>query len=342
MVKDNIGNALKVYSLSISYSMNEKTTLWLGRKINPNIANIGAIDGIQAQHYFGHFYTGLAVGSRPDFSTYGLNTSLFEVGAYFGHLKKTKIGQMQSSLAFFEQTNNFNTDRRFVYFQHSNSLIKNLRLFTSLEIDLFKIENEKAKTDFSLTGLYISANYRFSKKLSLATSYDSRKNVVYYETFKDYASNIAQEAARQGVRMRMNYHPINYLHIGVNAGTRFMKNDIRRTNTVNANTTWAKVPMINSSLTVSANLMQTSYLDGEIYSASLSKDFLKGKLNTLANYRHVNFRYLNSSSNLLQHIGELNFSWQHNKKLYLSVNFETTFQQSDTYTRIYFAARKRF
>ena len=341
-VKENLNNALKIYSLALNYSFNKNTDLWIGRKINPNLANIGAMDGLQVQHTLGNFYLGLAVGSRPDYSDYGLNLNLLELGAYFGHSLKSKTGQMKSSIAFFEQTNHSKTDRRFLYFQHNNSLIPKVNLFSSVEIDLFKIENEKAKSTFSLTGMYLSLNYRLSRKLSMSASYDARKNVIYYETYKDYANLTALEAARQGIRLRLNYRPFNYVSFGLNGGTRFMKNDARRTNTLRGNATFSKVPWLDASLTLSGNFMQTSYLDGEIYGARLTKNFLHGKLNTTGNYRFVNFRYLNTNSDLKQHIGEINLSWQQNKKLYLSVNFETTFQPSDSYTKVYLNVRKKF
>ena len=341
-VQENLNNALKFYSLALNYSFNKNTDLWIGRKINPNLANIGAMDGIQVQHTLGNFYLGLAVGSRPDYSDYGHNLNLLELGAYLGHSLKSEIGQMKSSIAFFEQTNHSKTDRRFLYFQNNNSLIPKVNLFSSVEIDLYKIENEKAKSTFSLTGMYLSLNYRLSRKLSMSASYDARKNVIYYETYKDYASLTALEAARQGVRLRLNYRPFNYVSFGLNGGTRFMKNDARRTNTLRGNATFSKVPWLDASLTLSGNFMQTSYLDGEIYGARLTKNFLNGKLNTSGNYRFVNFRYLNTNSDLKQHIGEINLSWQQNKKLYLSVNFETTFQSNDSYTRVYLNVRKKF
>jgi len=88
--------------------------------------------------------------------------------------------------------------------------------------------------------------------------------------------------------------------------------------------------------------MQTSYLNGEIYGARLSKNFIKGKLYTQLYYRLVNFRYVNSGLKLLQNIGELNLLWQHNKRLYLSVNFEATFQKNENYNRIYLNIRRKF
>ena len=342
IVKEDLNNALKIYSLALRYDFNKSATVWLGRKINPVIANIGAIDGIQFQQEWNRIFIGVVGGTRPDYQNYGFNSKLIEYGAYVGQNLKVENGFLQTSLAFFEQRNNGNTDRRFIYFQHSNSYIKNINIFSSVELDLFKIENEKLQNTLSLTSLYLSVNYRVSRKLSLFGSYDNRKNVIYYETFKNYTDAILQQASRQGLRLRVNFRPVNYMNIGVNAGTRFMKNDPRATNTLNGNVSYSKIPFINSSLSLSANLMQTAYLDGQVYGARLSKDIFPGKLYGMLNYRWVQFNYANSVSQLNQNIGEIDFSYHFNKKLYLSVNFETTFQESEIYNRLYLNLRWKF
>ncbi|NOR74522.1 MAG: hypothetical protein GQ525_05135, partial [Draconibacterium sp.] len=249
---------------------------------------------------------------------------------------------VQTSLAFFEQRNSSNIDRRFTYFQHSNSFIKNINIFTSFELDLYKLENGEPQNTISLTSLYFSIRYRVTRRLSLFGSYDNRKNVIYYETFKNYSDEVLQLASRQGLRFRINYRPINYLNIGINAGTRFRKEDPRPTKTLNSNVTYTRLPWINASLSLSSNLMQTSYLDGQIYGARLSKDIVPGKIYSQLHYRFVNFNYVSSASNLKQNIGEINFSYHFNKKLYLSVNLEATFQEKENYNRVYLNLRRKF
>lgn len=342
MVKQDLNNALKIYNLALKYDFTENSTLWAGRKINPKIANVGAIDGIQFQQRFNNFFAGVAIGTRPGWSNYGYNTDLLEYGGYFGHGKQTKNGFIQSTLGFFEQRNTSKTDRRFVYFQHTNSAIKKLNLFSSFEIDLYKRINDNPQNTLSLTSLYLSANFRVSPKLSLFGSYDNRKNVIYYETFRNYTDEVLQQASRQGVRLRVNYRPVNYLIFGASAGTRFRIEDARPTNTLNGFATWSKIPALHASLNLSANIMQTSYLNGQIFGARLSKDIIPGKIYSMIHYRWVDFKYFNSVTKLKQNIGEVDFSYQFNKKLYLSVNFEATFQKKEKYNRLYLNLRRKF
>ena len=342
VVQENLNNALKVYSLALKYDINESATVWGGRKINPRIANVGAIDGLQFEYKFKNMFAGIVGGSRPDHQDYGYNFDLFEYGVYVGQSTKAENGFVQSSLAFFEQRNTGNVDRRFVYMQHTNSAIKNLTLFSSLELDLYKLENDKPTNTVSLTSLYFSARYRFSKRLSVFGSYDNRKNVIYYETFRNYADEILQQASRQGVRARINYRPVNGFIVGASAGTRFRDEDPRPTKTLNGFATWTKVPTLNASLSISANLMQTSYLDGQVYGARLSKNLVSGKLYTMLHYRWVDFKYVNTLTNLQQHIGELDLSWQFSKKLYISANYEATFQEQQLFNRLYLNLRIKF
>ena len=341
VVKENLNNAFKIYSLALQYDFTESASLWVGRKINPHVANVGAVDGLQFEYGFKNLYAGVIAGSRPDYYDYGFNFDLFEYGAYFGHGQKVTNGFVQSSLAYFEQRNKGNIDRRFVYFQHSNSAIKNLNLFASFEVDLYKLENDQPKNTLSLTSLYLSARYRFSRRFSLFGSYDNRKNVIYYETFRNFTDELLQQASRQGVRFRFNYRPINYLIVSASAGKRFRKEDPRPTKTLNGFVTYTRLPGINASLSLTGNLMQTSYLDGQVYGARLSKDLLDGRLYSMLHYRWVDFKYLNSITELKQHIGEIDFSYQFNKNLFLSVNFEATFQGKDIFNRLYLSLRKK-
>lgn len=340
-VKNNLNSALKIYSLALKYDIGSGASIYAGRKINAKIANVGAVDGLQFQKDWNRVYIGAVAGTRPDYEDYGFNPNLFEYGAYVGHNQKVKNGFIQTSLAFFEQRNHSNIDRRFVYFQHNNSIIKNLNLFTTFEVDLYKVENGQPSNTFSLTGLYISLNYRL-KKVSLFGSYDNRKNVIYYETFKNYADALLQQASRQGLRFRVNYRPVKFVFVAVNAGTRFMKQDRQPTRTLNGTATYSRVPKLNASLTLSANLMQTAYLNGQYYGARLSRDIIPGKLNGMIYYRWVKFDYSNTVSTLVQNIGEIDLSWQFNKKMYLSVNYESTFQKNEKFNRLYIQLSKRF
>lgn len=342
LIKDSLANVLKVYSLAAKYQPNKTTEVWIGRKINSSLSNVGAVDGLQFETKLRNFSVGAVAGYRPDYTNYGLDFNSFEYGAFVAHSFLKGNGRIQNSLAFFEQRNNSQIDRRFTYFQHSNTLIKNLNVFLSFEMDLYKRENGIAKSTLNPISLYLSANYRVMKNLSLSASYDARKNVVYYEMYKTIADSILDSSTRQGFRLNANYRPVNFLSMGVNASYRDRKEDLKATKNVGAHVTYSQIPWIKTSATISANYLQTSYVDGSYLNARLSRDFLKGKLYTELSYKFVNYQYLNSNSAMLQHIAGANVCFRIQKTLIISADYEGTFESSDYYNRIYVNVIKRF
>lgn len=342
LFKNFISKGLVIYDLNLKYEFSKNTTVWLGRKNNPKIASLGAVDGIQFEHNFKRFYWGAVAGLRPDYtSEYGFNTKLPEFGAYFGHALENANGLMQTSVAAFEQTNSGNTDRRFAYFQHNNALLKNVNLFVSSEVDFYKTVNGSPVNELSLTSLYASVNYRVTKRISVTSSYDNRKNVIYFETYKSFADTLLKESSLQGVQVRVNYRPINYMNISVGSNFKLFEKDIKQTRNINGALSYGKLPLdITASL--SGNYIQTSYVNGTTGGLRLDKSMVSGKLNVGLNYRYVDYRYVSSANTLRQNIGGADLSYQINRKLSFSVNYEGTFEKENKYHSVYFNVNKRF
>jgi hypothetical protein len=343
-IQDNIFNGLKIYSLALKYEFNDNYRIWLGRKINPRISNMGAIDGLQFEMKVGSFTAGILAGSRPDTGDYSINVHLFQYGAYLSHDLSLKNGNMQSSLAFAEQQNHGNTDRRFIYFQHSNSLIKNLNFFGTLEFDLYNYDTvtEKLQNTFHLSNVYISLRYRVIKQLSFTASYSSRQNVIYYETYKNILDQILDYESLQGFMFQVNYNPVKYLSVGVRTGYRYKKSDPRASKNLYAYVTYSRIPLLDLSSTISATLLETGYMSGQIYSLTVSRDLVKGKLYGTCGYRYVDYSYFNSEISTHQNMAELNLSWHIYKKLSLSLNYEGTFEKDNKYNRLYINVTQRF
>lgn len=341
-IKDDLFNGLKLYNLAAKYEFNETTRVWLGRKINSTLSNVGAIDGLQFEKNIKSFKIGAFAGSRPDYRDYGFDFNLLQYGAYFGHVYAKKKGQAQSSIAFVEQNNNGNTDRRFLYFQHTNSLLKNLFFFGTVEVDLYKKVNDKPENTFDLTNLYLSLRYRIIKELSISASYSARNNIVYYETYKNFIDRILEAETLQGWRLQLNYRPIKFLSVGVKGGYRFRKGDPKPSRNFYGYLTYSRVPGINAALTLSATVLETSYLNGNIYSLGITKELIPGKLSGGINYRMVDYQFVNSEMDLPQHIGDINLNWRVYKKLSLSVNYEGTFENERSYNRVFVNLSQRF
>lgn len=341
-VRENLFNALKIYSLSVNYDVSSQTRILIGRKINTRIASVGAIDGIQTETKVKNFTFGAVIGSNPDYSDYSFNPKLFEYGAYLSHDYKNKTGQLTNSFAFVQQTNSGKTDRRFAYFQQDNSLVKNLNLFLSCELDLYTLQNGIPTNTVSLTSLYFSMRYRFSRQLSLFASYDARKNVIYYETFKSYLDQMLEDATRQGYQFRINYNPARFVYSGISGGYRFRKNDLHPMVNANAYVNFPQLPWIDASVNFSANWLNTSYANGMIYGMRIYRDIIPAKLSSGVFYRLVNYKYPSTNTTSLQHMAEFELSWQIAKKISLSANYDGTFEKANQYNTIYLNLIKRF
>ena len=350
-IKDNIYNGLKIYSLSLSYSFNKSNSISFGRKVNPMLSNVGAIDGIQYDAKFKSLRAGIFAGTRPDYMDYSFNAHLLQYGAYLGHDYIKKNGSnMQTSMAFIEQKNNGFTDRRFAYLQHSNSLINNFYLFGSVEFDLYNQEQNISNQDTtytqnntpSLSNVYVSLRYKVIKQLSLSLSYSNRQNIIYYETYKSIIDQLLEASSMQGYMFQVNYRPGKKLSIGVNAGYRFSKKDPRPSKNLYSYASYSNVPWINASATISVTLMETSYINGSIYSLGFTRDIIPGKLSGGLGYRHVNYRFVNAETPLVQNMAEMDLTWRIMKKLSCSLNYEGTFEKGRNYERIYVNLTQRF
>ncbi len=329
--------------MSLSYQFSKNSTLSLGRKINSRISNLGAIDGLQFEHSFHAFSTGIISGFRPDISDYSFNSKLMQYGGYISHDIATKKGFFQSTVAFVEQQYSAKTDRRFAYLQHSNMIIPQLSFFGSAEIDLFKKVAETTDNSPRLSNLYLNLRYRILKQLSASISYSERQNILYYESWKEnIIDRILQQETQKGYNLQVNYQPFKRLSIGGNAGYRSQKNDLHPSRNFYGYATYSQIPRINVAATLSATILESSYINGKIYSAGLSKDFLKGRLLAELNYNYVDYTYISSSEGLKQNIADLGISWRIYKKLSCSVNYETTIQKDYSLNRLYATISQRF
>ncbi len=340
-VNNNLGNALKVYDLNVNYNFSNNS-FWLGRRINSKISNVGTIDGLQYETKFNNYSFGAIVGSRPNYVDYGFNLKLFQFGAYAERTDTLNNKTLTNTLSLFNQTNNLKTDRRFVYFQHANNLLENFNLFVSGEWDLYKIEKGNKQNNLYFTSFYSSINYNASKWVSVNLSYDARKNVIYYESFKTYADSLFENELRQGFRIRTNIRLLNSIFISLNYGYRFKNGDNKTNNNYGLNFSYYNVPMIKSNINITYNKILSAYLDGTIYGCSVGKDLFNGTLNTNLSYRYLVYDFTLYGGNLKQNIAGIDFSFNLFRSFYSSFSYEGIFDNNKTYGNININVGKRF
>ncbi|MBT8228702.1 MAG: hypothetical protein KJO50_00485 [Bacteroidia bacterium] len=324
-------NFLRVYNLSLRYEANESTSLTLGRRINHKASSLGAIDGLQLEKFFGNFYTGLIAGFRPDIFEYDFNPDLFEYGAYLGLRSETSHVFSTTTAGLLEQRNQGFIDRRYIYFQHSSTINRKLSLFGSAELDLYNNING----DLRLTNLYTSARYRFSRRIELTLSYDSRKRILYYETFKtDIERLLDDDEARQGIRIRLGLRPIKFIYTGISFSNRFQSDQQNKSENINAYLSMVRLPLIKGSLSISFNQNKSNYLESRIYSIRHSRSIIKGKLTADFYFRNVNYAYLNSENGTSQNYFGAYLNLRLLKKLMFSILGELNTREEEKNYRV--------
>ena len=340
-IPNNFGSSLRVYDFALNYIFGSSTSLWVGRHLNMKISNISSIDGIQLEQGFDKNYVGAVAGSRPNFTDLGLNAKLFEYGVYIGRDDSIGAGYMSNTLAAFEQTNNFKTDRRFLYFQHSNSILSNTNLFVSSEMDLYKMISGVKKNEFQLTSLFASLRYSPVNEFSVSLSYDERKNVIYYETFKNFIDSVFENETRRGVNLRMNIKPITNVFVGLNGGYRFQKGDIKPARNFGGYLTYSEIPLVGITPTVSYDKLITSYIQGGVAGLRLSRDI--GSNFDLSVYlRNTQYKFYSSIAKLSQNSISVDLSTFLFNPAFFTISYEGIFENPLTTGRILLDLTTRF
>ncbi len=336
---DGRTSIFNVYNLNVRYDATPDFSITAGRKINPKASSIGAVDGLQLEKYFGNFFAGLMGGFRPDFENFGFNADLLQYGGYVGIATDSKDFFSETTLGAMEQTNSGSTDRRYIFFQHMSTIASDLTLFSSAELDIFGNTGNETR----LTNLYLSARYRFSRAVNAMISYDSRKAIIYYETFQtDIERLLDEDLARQGLRFRFNVRPAKQLWMGFSYSKRFQNDSENKSDNVYGYATLSKIPGIGGRFNVSYNMNSSNYLSSNIYSARYSREFFENKLNTDVYYRRANYEYENNFSDLSLNFYGATLSYRISRTWMLSVSGEYSQSDPENSFRFYTRLTKRF
>ncbi len=337
---EKINDKLRFYRITFGYK-NENYDVSVGRQIKNKISALGSFDGIYVDRRIKNdFYTGIIAGSRPDYSDYGFNFDLFQYGAFISYFPDYKKSSTRGTIAFFEQKNTGKVDRRFLYTQFSTSFTPKLRFFGASEIDLYQIREGIVSNSPKLTNIYGNLSFRLSRKVNLSLGFDSRKNRIYYETYKDFLETLIERETRQGLRFRIGIRPFKKISFSLMSNVRF-KNKNLSSKYYNAMVFFRSIPIIKSNISLSANLINTDYLDSKSLSLRFSKR-IKKRINLRLEYKYYQYFYPGTKVTRKQNRigGSLNFNII--KRLYFSIYYEKALQKERDFSRLNLRATKRF
>jgi len=275
----------RVYSLSVSTNLYDGLRITLGRSISSRVSNVGIHDGAVLNYDTKDWWSGAFVGSRPSYQNLGFDSKYFQYGVFAGFGGKINDGNYEQSIAIAEQTYSGFTDRRFLYLQHSNSIIKNINLFASSEIDLFSKQRGESISNPILTSLYANISWRESESITLGLLYDERRNVVYYESLKNYIDSLIDVTARRGLQMRVQWRIDNTKYLSFSAGTRFGGTSENRASNASIMFSYYDIPLIQSSGLVTLDFIVNQLTKGAIAGIGLNRSFFDGDVSTGVGFR---------------------------------------------------------
>ena len=334
---------LRVFNLALRYDVDSTMSITLGRKINYKISSLGAIDGLQAEKFFGQSYVGIIGGFRPDIFDFGFNSKLLQYGAYVGQLTDSENFKSQTTLGAAEQRNDGEIDRRFVYFQHSSTIFKKLNLFSTVQLDIYNKPNDSTSNSTRLTNLYVSARYRFNRAINVALSYDSRKRIIYYKTYETNIEQLLDEdIARQGIRARINIKPFKNVYSGFSYSKRFQNDNENKSDNLYGYVSFSRLPAIEGRVSLSYNMNSSNYLDSNIASIRYSRPFFDDRLNADIYYRFVNYKYKSTVPDFNQNYFGTYLSYYIDRTLTFGLSGEYSYYNDENFIRVNARLIKRF
>lgn len=322
-IKENLFTGIRIFNSSMQYQISPGSSISLGRKINRKFSNMGAVDGLQFEKNWNRFFLGTILGSRPNLSTYGLDLSLMQFGVFGGF----KSNQNISTIAFVEQKNKMATDRRFFFMQYSGNIKNKLFVFSSFEIDLYKKIQDEIINKPQLTNLFISANTSFSRFIRFSASYDNRRNIIFYESYKNHIDQLIDEETRQGLRAGINVRFLKQFNLSGNINYRFQKSGTNDSKNANLIMNWSGPWGSGSSVSFTTSYLLTNYLKSNVIGLRIRQTILKGKLDGDAYVRRVNYNYLTREINNFQTFLGINLNYILTKKMGLYVYGEVVLDE---------------
>lgn len=333
---------MKIYDFFFSYKPSASFTLQAGRVRNQNLYSLSTFDGVLFDYTFSKFTIGTFVGSHPGWQNMGVNIKLMQYGAFLS--REDSIGKlrMSNNISFANQTNSGKTDRRFLYFLHRTRLT-NFSFALSSEFDLYQVELNSAKSVFEPTSIYASMLYRFDNKLSFDLSYDARKTIYYFESFKSTIDSILDSRMRQGVRLGASYRWSRTLSVGLNGGFTKQNDDLHPSFYAGTSAAINEISNLNFSLIGDLTYLQSNYLNGFAYGIKINKSFLLNYLNMGLGLRRVDYLLVrNTSDGVAQNILNADVRLQLLNSLYFNLVYEFVSEKRATTNRIFIGLSQSF
>jgi hypothetical protein len=278
-----------------------KLTYEIGRVIPEGISSIGYIDGgafklqaTQAQSIGGFG------GQIPRMLYYEAPIATEKYGGFYGlNFKMGENSSLDNLAGFGGEYDGTVISREFINLKNSLYLGRSLSLSQTSEIEVNRDwRREKAEHDFSLSSLYVNANWKASKIFSFGVQYDTRQNFYRLNT-RTLADSLFDHATRMGLKenMSIRFLPTASLYLGFGHSQMSDEKDTPYNYSIGLNVdnlVWKRLAL-NSYYTGFEASTNQGY-NGSLY---LRRSFLNG--NDLSfGYGRYQYRYSNDAASAIQ------------------------------------------
>lgn len=257
----------QVYELSLSSGSkkSETGTVWaLGRVLAPQVRGMGYIDGGYYTIGLGERYqVGIAGGAVPDMRTSGVRTSRNKIGIFAVWKTDNKdTWRLDVSAALSGEYESGELSREFLYLQSAFMRGRWLSWFQSVEVDYNRgWRFAQAGSRLDISSYYSSARFLLHRKLSLQLSWDSRKQVRYFEV-RDLPDTLFDNRSRRGLKTGFRYTVSNRLMIRGSSSFRFRDGPAVDNKVYSISTRISRFPVGHHSMTFSVTRLVTQFTSG--------------------------------------------------------------------------------
>lgn len=214
----------QVYEFGLFHDGEGVKSEWgIGRVIAPYVRGVGFIDGVYfARAVNDNYKVGIAAGTSPDYEDSGLDFGRRKLGAYVAYeTGDYRDNRLTLSAAMSTEYEKSTVSRDFLYLQGTFAKHGRWTMYHSVEIDLNRDwRYDMAGNRFTFTNYLTSATLTLHRSARLFFSYDTRKNIRYYEN-RETPDSLFDERTNQGLRGGLSVHLSDRVNFRASGGIRF-------------------------------------------------------------------------------------------------------------------------
>jgi len=213
----------RIYTLGFEFSDQQALFNYkFGRIISTKFSGIGYFDGAMLQYNASsNLKFGVFAGNQPQWQYSDFQTSKQKYGFFVNYLHGDyKKSRFESTVAAAGEYHKGIISREFVYIQNRYNSSNKWHLYQSISLDVNRgWRKDISDESVTISNLYLSGRYKFSKMFTAGISFDNRKNYLTYE-IKSIVEELFDNASRQGLKTNVILTFPNKIRFSANFGLR--------------------------------------------------------------------------------------------------------------------------